>query len=43
MSKTILTGDDLKKMGIQAGTVYSKILRELLDEKTERPSEITGR
>jgi len=31
--KTVLTGDDLKKMGIQPGPVYAKILRELLDEK----------
>lgn len=31
--KPILKGDDLKKMGIQPGPVYSKILEELLDEK----------
>jgi len=31
--KTILKGDDLKKMGIQPGPVYSKILKELLKEK----------
>ena len=31
--KTILTGDDLKGMGIQPGPVYSKILRKLLEEK----------
>jgi len=31
--KTILTGDDLKAMGIQPGPVYSKILRKLLEEK----------
>ena len=31
--KTILTGEDLKKMGIQPGPVYSKIFRELLEEK----------
>jgi len=31
--KTILKGDDLKRMGIQPGPVYSKILKELLEEK----------
>jgi len=31
--KTILTGDDLKVIGIQPGPVYSKILRKLLEEK----------
>jgi tRNA nucleotidyltransferase (CCA-adding enzyme) len=31
--KTILTGDDLKRMGLKPGPVYSKILRELLEEK----------
>jgi len=31
--KTILTGDDLKGMGIQPGPVYSKILKKLLEEK----------
>jgi tRNA nucleotidyltransferase (CCA-adding enzyme) len=31
--KTVLTGDDLKKMGIQPGPVYTKILRQLLEEK----------
>ena len=31
--KPILKGDDLKKMGIQPGPVYSKLLAELLDEK----------
>ncbi len=31
--KTILKGDDLKNMGIKPGPVYSKILRELLEEK----------
>ncbi len=30
--KTILKGDDLKRMGIQPGPVYSKILKELLEE-----------
>lgn len=30
---TILKGDDLKRMGIQPGPVYSKILNELLEEK----------
>jgi tRNA nucleotidyltransferase (CCA-adding enzyme) len=30
--KTILTGEDLKKMGIQPGPVYSKLFRELLEE-----------
>ena len=30
---TILKGDDLKRMGIQPGPVYSKILNELLGEK----------
>jgi tRNA nucleotidyltransferase (CCA-adding enzyme) len=31
--KTILKGDDLKGMGIQPGPAYSKILKELLEEK----------
>ena len=31
--KTVLTGEDLKKMGIQPGPVYSKIFKELLEEK----------
>jgi tRNA nucleotidyltransferase (CCA-adding enzyme) len=31
--KTLLTGDDLKHMGIQPGPVYAKILGGLLDEK----------
>jgi tRNA nucleotidyltransferase (CCA-adding enzyme) len=31
--RTILKGDDLKKMGIQPGPVYSRIFKELLDEK----------
>jgi len=31
--KTILKGDDLKRMGIQPGPVYSKILNKLLEEK----------
>ncbi len=31
--KTILKGDDLKRMGIQPGPVYSKILKELLEER----------
>ena len=31
--KPILKGDDLKKIGIQPGPVYSRILEELLDEK----------
>ena len=31
--KTILKGDDLKRMGIQPGPVYSKILKEILEEK----------
>jgi len=31
--KTILTGNDLKVMGIQPGPAYSKILRKLLEEK----------
>jgi tRNA nucleotidyltransferase (CCA-adding enzyme) len=31
--KTVLKGDDLKRMGIQPGPVYSKILKELLEEK----------
>jgi tRNA nucleotidyltransferase (CCA-adding enzyme) len=31
--KTILKGDDLKKMGIQPGPIYSKILKRLLEEK----------
>ncbi len=31
--KTILKGDDLKKMNIEPGPVYSEILRELLEEK----------
>ncbi|MGB9715271.1 MAG: CBS domain-containing protein [Thermodesulfovibrionales bacterium] len=32
-TKTFLKGADLKKMGIKPGPVYSKILRELLEEK----------
>jgi tRNA nucleotidyltransferase (CCA-adding enzyme) len=31
--KTILKGDDLKRAGIRPGPVYSKILKELLEEK----------
>jgi tRNA nucleotidyltransferase (CCA-adding enzyme) len=31
--KTLLKGDDLKRMGIQPGPVYSKILNELLEAK----------
>jgi tRNA nucleotidyltransferase (CCA-adding enzyme) len=31
--KTVLTGEDLKKMGIQPGPVYSTIFKELLEEK----------
>ncbi|MEW6417459.1 MAG: CBS domain-containing protein [Nitrospirota bacterium] len=31
--KTILKGDDLKRIGIQPGPVYSKILKELLEER----------
>ena len=31
--KPILRGDDLKKMGIQPGPVYSEILKKLLEEK----------
>ncbi len=31
--KTILTGEDLKKMGVAPGPVYAKLLREILDEK----------
>jgi tRNA nucleotidyltransferase (CCA-adding enzyme) len=31
--KTILKGDDLKRLGMQPGPVYSKILKELLEEK----------
>jgi tRNA nucleotidyltransferase (CCA-adding enzyme) len=31
--RTILKGDDLQKMGIQPGPVYSKILSELLEAK----------
>jgi tRNA nucleotidyltransferase (CCA-adding enzyme) len=31
--RTILKGDDLKKMGIQPGPAYSGIFKELLDEK----------
>ncbi|MEW6215719.1 MAG: hypothetical protein AB1478_11065, partial [Nitrospirota bacterium] len=31
--KTILKGEDLKNMGIQPGPVYSKIFKELLEEK----------
>lgn len=31
--KTILKGEDLKKMGINPGPAYSKILRTLLEEK----------
>ena len=31
--KPILTGTDLKTMGIQPGPIYSEILEQLLDEK----------
>jgi tRNA nucleotidyltransferase (CCA-adding enzyme) len=31
--KTILKGDDLKRIGIQPGPVYSKILKDLLEER----------
>jgi tRNA nucleotidyltransferase (CCA-adding enzyme) len=31
--KTILKGEDLKEMGVKPGPVYSRILRELLEEK----------
>ncbi len=31
--KTILKGNDLKKLGIQPGPIYSKILKQLLEEK----------
>ncbi len=31
--KTILKGDDLKKLGIQPGPIYSKILKQLLEER----------
>ncbi len=31
--KPVLTGDDLKKMGIPPGPIYSRLLRELLEEK----------
>lgn len=31
--RPVLTGEDLKQMGIEPGPVYSKILSELLDEK----------
>jgi tRNA nucleotidyltransferase (CCA-adding enzyme) len=31
--RTILKGDDLKRAGIKPGPVYSKILKELLEEK----------
>lgn len=31
--KLILTGEDLKKMGIPPGPVYKRLLRELLEEK----------
>jgi tRNA nucleotidyltransferase (CCA-adding enzyme) len=31
--RTILTGKDLRKMGIPPGPLYSKILKELLEEK----------
>jgi tRNA nucleotidyltransferase (CCA-adding enzyme) len=31
--KPILKGDDLKKMGIEPGPIYSKLLQELLEEK----------
>ncbi|OHE56390.1 MAG: hypothetical protein A2Z47_14100 [Thermodesulfovibrio sp. RBG_19FT_COMBO_42_12] len=31
--KTILKGDDLKRMGIQPGPVYSKILKEILEQR----------
>jgi tRNA nucleotidyltransferase (CCA-adding enzyme) len=31
--KTVLSGDDLKKMGIKPGPLYSRILKELLEER----------
>ncbi|HLA00731.1 MAG TPA: hypothetical protein VJZ24_03720, partial [Thermodesulfovibrionales bacterium] len=31
--KTILSGDDLKQMGIKPGPLYSQILKELLEER----------
>ena len=31
--KTILSGDDLKQMGIKPGPLYSRILKELLEER----------
>lgn len=31
--RTVLTGEDLKKMGIAPGPLYTKLFRELLDEK----------
>lgn len=31
--RTILKGDDLKKMGVEPGPVYSNILQEILEEK----------
>lgn len=31
--ETILKGEDLKKMGVKPGPVYSRILKELLEEK----------
>jgi tRNA nucleotidyltransferase (CCA-adding enzyme) len=31
--KTILKGKDLKKMGVKPGPIYSRILKELLEEK----------
>jgi tRNA nucleotidyltransferase (CCA-adding enzyme) len=32
-AKTVLKGDDLKKMGIEPGPVYSRILKGLLEER----------
>jgi tRNA nucleotidyltransferase (CCA-adding enzyme) len=32
-AKTILSGEDLKQMGIKPGPLYSRILKELLDER----------
>jgi tRNA nucleotidyltransferase (CCA-adding enzyme) len=31
--KIILKGEDLKKMGVKPGPIYSRILKELLEEK----------
>jgi len=31
--KPVLKGNDLKKMGIEPGPVYTRILTELLEEK----------